>query len=95
MANSTSLRYVMSDVNGETYRADEPGFTLLAQGDYNIQNVCTGNTCSGVWRSGVFKSSGTYGAKCMRVSDRFGDVLLLSTSDDQQHDAIVSSGRER
>ena len=94
MADTTSLRYVVSDINGEPYRADELGFTLLALSDYNVQKLEreTPVLASGDLGCASLLTHMALSAWRMHTSGGSGDTLLLSTSDDGHRGAIVISG---
>lgn len=94
MADTKLLRYVVSDINGEPYRADELGFTLLALSDYNVQKSEreTPVLASGDLGCASLPTHMALSAWRMHTSGGSGDTLLLSTSDDGHRGAIVLSG---
>ncbi|QMJ05009.1 hypothetical protein HVY04_18515 [Citrobacter freundii] len=96
MADTTSLRYVVSDINGEPYRADELGFTLLALSDYRERELVreTPVLASGDLGCASLLTHMALSAWRMHTSGGPGDTLLLSTSDDGHRGAIVISGGE-
>ncbi|MGG5835781.1 hypothetical protein [Huaxiibacter chinensis] len=92
-AGVTSLHHVVSDINGEPYRADELGFTLLALGDYTDDDLVreTPVLASGDLGCASLLAHMALTAWRLRSSDPAGDTLLLSSSDDGQRGAIVMS----
>ncbi|EAO2688096.1 hypothetical protein E2X65_23800 [Salmonella enterica] len=95
VAGTTSLCHVMSDINGEPYRADELGFTLLALSDYSRPEPVreTPVLASGDLGCASLLAHMALSAWRMRAADSPGDTLLLFTSDDGQRGAVVLSGR--
>jgi len=96
-ANIMSLHHIVSDVNGEPYRADELGFTLAALGKYTDDEMIreTPVLASGDLGSASLLTHMALTAWRLRTSKQPGDTLLLSSSDDGLRGAIVMSGRER
>ncbi|EOF5384553.1 hypothetical protein ACK1ML_004592 [Salmonella enterica] len=96
-ANIMSLRHIVSDVNGEPYRADEMGFTLAALGEYTDEEMIreTPVLASGDLGCASLLTHMALTAWRLRTSKQPGDTLLLSSSDDGHRGAIVMSGRER
>lgn len=88
-----SLHHVVSDINGEPYRADELGFTLPTLG-----SVMSNETI----RETPVLATGDLGCASllvhmaltawrMHTSEQPGDTLLLSSSDDGKRGAIAMS----
>lgn len=92
----TSVHHVISDVNGEPYRADELGFTLPALADY-LNKECERETpvlATGDLGSASLATHMALTAWRMHASESVGNTLLLSTSDDGQRGAMVMSQDE-
>ncbi|EDW6360627.1 hypothetical protein YN28_003415 [Salmonella enterica subsp. enterica] len=92
-AGNPLLQSVISDVNGEPYRADEMGFALLKL-SYRLAEGSTRETP--VLASGDLGSAGLLThlalvAWQLRSSIRTGNVLILSSSDDERRGAVVVS----
>lgn len=93
VARATSVANVISDVNGEPYRADELGFTLLR---------LSGDLDKDYQRETPVLASGDLGcvsllahialvAWRMRNTALRTDALILSSSDDKRRGAVVVS----
>ncbi|EAB7346789.1 hypothetical protein YI52_003760 [Salmonella enterica subsp. enterica serovar Livingstone] len=92
-AGNPLLQSVISDVNGEPYRADEMGFALLKL-SYRLAEGSTRETP--VLASGDLGSAGLLThlalvAWQLRSSILTGNVLILSSSDDERRGAVVVS----
>ncbi|EDU6368530.1 hypothetical protein CBZ99_003269 [Salmonella enterica subsp. houtenae serovar 40:z4,z24:-] len=96
-AKITSLHHVVSDANGEPYRADELGFTLAALGEYTDGESIreTPVLASGDLGCASLLTHMGLTAWRLHASEQPDDTLLLSSSDDGQRGAIVMSGREK
>ncbi|ENC5693165.1 hypothetical protein ABKV11_004392 [Salmonella enterica] len=96
-AKITSLHHVVSDVNGEPYRADELGFTLAALGEYTDDEMLreTPVLASGDLGCASLLTHMGLTAWRLHASEQPGETLLLSSSDDGQRGAVVMSGREK
>ncbi|MEB4673277.1 hypothetical protein MXL54_00635 [Enterobacteriaceae bacterium G50] len=95
-AKITSLRHVVSDVNGEPYRADELGFALPVLNEYT-DHVLTEEkpvVASGDLGCASLVTHMALAAWRMQASDQPGDTLLLSSSDDEVRGAVVLSKDE-
>lgn len=92
-ANITELHHLVSDINGEPYRADELGFTLFAMHRYNRDGLIreTPVLASGDLGCASLVTHMALTAWKMRSSEQPGNTLLLSTSDDGQRGAVVMS----
>lgn len=92
-SKTTSLQYVMSDVNGEPYRADEFGFTLFALSEYTDPKPEEEMPvlASGDLGCASLLAHMALAAWRMRSSEQSGDTLLLSSSEDSQRGAVVLS----
>ncbi|ECJ5874576.1 hypothetical protein FNN77_20300 [Salmonella enterica subsp. salamae] len=93
-AGAPLLQSVISDVNGEPYRADEMGFTLLKLSHHLAENSTRETP---VLASGDLGSAGLLThlalvAWQLHSTIRSGDVLILSSSDDERRGAVVLSG---
>lgn len=95
-AKVTSLRHVVSDVNGEPYRADELGFTLPALDAYTDHELVEEKPvlASGDLGCASLVAHMALTAWRMHSSELPGDTLLLSSSDNGQRGAAVLSKRE-
>jgi 3-oxoacyl-[acyl-carrier-protein] synthase-1 len=93
-AKITSLHHIVSDANGEPYRADELGFTLAALGEYTDEEAIreTPVLASGDLGCASLLTHMALTAWRLRTSKQPGDTLLLSSSDDGHRGAIVISG---
>lgn len=92
-ATITAVSHIVSDSNGEPYRADELGFTLLAL-NHNIKEKYERETpvlASGDLGCASLVAHTAMSAWRMHSSDESGDTLLLSTSDNEQRGAILLS----
>lgn len=89
----TSIKNVITDVNGEPYRSDELGFTLLR---------LSGSLYEDYQRETPVLASGDLGCASllahiasvswqMRNSTRHADTLILSSSDDKRRSAVIVS----
>ncbi|EBR4143395.1 hypothetical protein BVJ40_19155 [Salmonella enterica] len=96
-AKITSLHHVVSDANGEPYRADELGFTLAALGEYTDDEMIreTPVLASGDLGCASLLTHMALSAWRLRTSEQADNTLLLSSSDDGQRGAIVMPRRER
>lgn len=94
-AKITSLHHIVSDANGEPYRADELGFTLSALREYIDDDMIreTPVLASGDLGCASLLMHIALTAWRLHASEQPGDTLLLSSSDDGQRSAIVMSGR--
>ncbi|ECD9612225.1 hypothetical protein FNZ18_23105 [Salmonella enterica subsp. salamae] len=95
---ASSIRNVISDVNGEPYRSDELGFTLLRIKDYLADNYQreTPVLASGDLGCANLLMHLAVAAWQMSKSQYQNDVLILSSSDDKRRSAIVlSNNREK
>ncbi|EAO2687454.1 hypothetical protein E2X65_20385 [Salmonella enterica] len=93
-AGNPLLHSVISDVNGEPYRADEMGFTLLKL-SHCLAEDSTRETP--VLATGDLGSAGLLThlalvAWQLHSSIRSGNVMILSSSDDERRGAVVMSG---
>lgn len=95
-AKVTSLLHVVSDVNGEPYRADELGFTLPALDAYTDHELAEEKPvlASGDLGCASLVAHMALTAWRMHSSALPGDTLLLSSSDDGQRGAAVLSKHE-
>lgn len=92
-AGEPLLQSVISDVNGEPYRADEMGFTLLKL-SHRIADESTRETpvlASGDLGSASLLAHLALVAWRLRSSIRKRNVLILSSSDDKRRGAVVVS----
>lgn len=96
LANITAVRHIVSDFNGEPYRADELGFTLSALSHYTDDKLIreTPALASGDLGCASLLAHMALTAWRMNTSAQSGDTLLLSSSDDCQRGAIVMSKQE-
>ncbi|GDX07312.1 hypothetical protein [Buttiauxella sp. A111] len=92
-ANITELHHLVSDINGEPYRADELGFTLFAMHRYNGEGLIreTPVLASGDLGCASLVAHMALTAWRMRSSEHPSNTLLLSTSDDGRRGAVVMS----
>ena len=92
-AKITELHRLVSDINGEPYRADELGFTLFAMHRYNGEGLIreTPVLASGDLGCASLVAHMALTAWRMRSSEQPGNTLLLSTSDDGRRGAVVMS----
>lgn len=93
IAGNRPLESIISDVNGEPYRADELGFTLLKLSNYFTEDYVRENP---VLASGDLGCAGLLThlalvAWQMHSSVRTGNVMVLSSSDDKRRGAVVLS----
>ncbi|HCL5346090.1 TPA: hypothetical protein N2G31_004155 [Salmonella enterica] len=94
VAGNPRLQSVISDVNGEPYRTDEIGFTLLRLSHHLAENSTreTPVLASGDLGSAGLLTHMALVAWQMHSTIRSGDVLILSSSDDERRGAVVLSG---
>ncbi|EBS7636802.1 hypothetical protein CDR68_24315 [Salmonella enterica] len=93
VARATSVANVISDVNGEPYRADELGFTLLRLSE-NLDKDYQRETpvlASGDLGCASLLAHIALVAWRMRNTALRTDALILSSSDDQRRGAVVVS----
>lgn len=95
-ASTSTISHIVSDFNGESYRADELGFTLSALCNYTDNTLIreTPVLASGDLGCASLLAHMALTAWRMHSSEQSGDTLLLSSSDDGQRGAIVMSKQE-
>lgn len=93
VAGNPLLESIISDVNGEPYRADELGFTLLKLSNYFTEDYTreTPTLASGDLGCSGLLTHLALVAWQMRSSVRTGNVMVLSSSDDKRRGAVVLS----